>query len=146
MQRGVLTEGDTLNAWLLAYCARLREMAETRRTDGPLDLGQERARLTHEQRTAVEIKNNVLREEYACVDLLNRVLAQTSAAVAERIELLPGRIASACLDLSAVATDLVNHVINTARDEWVSQTAELMVAPLELEDAADQDDDGEDAP
>jgi hypothetical protein len=47
---------------LLAYCARLREMAAGRQSDaGGLDLIQERAALAREQRIGHEIKNAVSR-------------------------------------------------------------------------------------
>ena len=79
-------------------------------TGGTLDLGQERARLAREQRIGIEIKNAVLRGEYAPISLLAEVLASASQAVAERFDHLPGQIKRVAPTLPpAVIRQLLKH-------------------------------------
>lgn len=129
---GILQSGAPLGHWLLAYCARLREQAAGRLGSGPdgLDLAQERAALAREQRRGLEIKNGVLRAEYAPVSLLGEVLASASQAVAEGFDHLPGQIRKACPNLPPAATDQVMSVIAGARNKWVKGTVELLAAKL----------------
>jgi phage terminase Nu1 subunit (DNA packaging protein) len=117
-----------------AYCARLREQAAGRYTEGPLDLSQERAALAREQRAGLEIKNAVLRGDYAAVTLLADVLATASQAVSERFDHLPGVLKKACPQLDDAARDQVVAVIAAARNEWVRATAELVRARLAEDD------------
>lgn len=127
---GVFAEGSTLGDWVAAYCDRLREQAAGRFTDGPLDLAQERAALARAQREGVDLKNALLRGQYAAVSLLAEVLATASQAVAERFEHLPGLLRKACPDLPAAAIDQVLVVIANARNEWVRQTSALVSAAV----------------
>jgi len=138
---GILPRDGTAAEWLLAYCARLREQAAGRYSDGPLDLGQERAALAKAQREGVEIKNAVLRGEYAEISLLGQTLATASTAVAERFDHLPGRVRRACPLLPQKALEQVLTVIAEARNEWVTQTVELVRASW-----AEHDDDEPDDP
>ena len=133
---GVLAEGGCADEWLLAYCHRLREQAAGRFSEGPLDLAQERAALARAQRESVELKNAVLRGDYAAVSLLAEVLATASQAVADRFEHLPGQLRKACPDLPAQAIDKTMATIAEARNEWVRQTAALVSASVT---AADDD-------
>lgn len=123
--------------WLHAYCARLREQAAGRSSDGPLDLSQERAALAREQRMGIEIKNAVLRGEYASIELLAEVLASASQAVSERFDHLPGMLKKACPDLPSAAIDQVMATIAGARNEWVRSTAELVSSAVIEDDPAD---------
>lgn len=138
---GVLASGATLLEWLHAYVARLREQAAGRYTDGPLDLVQERAALAREQRAGLEIKNAVLRGEYASVALLSQVLATASQAVAERFDHLPGVLTKACPQMTDGERDQVVAVIAQARNEWVRATAELVAAVVNApdDDASEMD-------
>jgi phage terminase Nu1 subunit (DNA packaging protein) len=136
---GVLAEGGCADEWLLAYCHRLREQAAGRYSDGPLDLAQERAALARAQRESVELKNSVLRGEYAAVSMLAEVLATASQAVAERFEHLPGQLRKACPELPAQAIDRAMATIASARNEWVRQTAALVSASVT---STDDDDPG----
>lgn len=150
VRAGVLPEGATARQWLHAYCARLREQAAGRLGSevGGLDLAQERAALARSQREGVDIKNAVLRGQYADVSLLAEVLATASQAVAQRFDHLPGQVRKACPDLPPQATDIVMAMIANARNEWVRQTAELVAAaitgtdddpaPLVIEDVDDE--------
>ena len=128
LSEGVLPSSGTGLQWLHAYCHRLREQAAGRHTDGPLNLAQERAALAREQRAGIEIKNGVLRGEYAAISLLSETLGSASQAVAERFDHLPGRIKNAVPDLTAAVLDQVLAVIAEARNEWVIQTVALVSA------------------
>ncbi len=132
VSRGVLENGAPLRQWLLAYCGRLREQAAGRigSESGGLDLAQERAALARSQRTGIDIKNAVLRGEYAAVGLLGEVLASASQAVAERFDHLPGQLRKACPDLPPAAVDQVMTAIASARNEWVRSTVALVGASL----------------
>ncbi len=139
VSRGVLEDGAPLRQWLLAYCGRLREQAAGRvgATDGGLDLAQERAALARSQRVGIDIKNAVLRGDYAAVELLSEVLATASQAVAERFDHLPGQLRKACPDLQPAAIDQVMTAIASARNEWVRTTMALVA--VGLEQAGDDD-------
>lgn len=131
---GLLRPGGTLLEWTHAVLSRLREQAAGRYTEGPLDLSQERAALAREQRAGLEIKNAVLRGDYAAVTLLADVLATASQAVSERFDHLPGVLKKACPQLDDAARDQVVAVIAAARNEWVRATAELVRARLAEDD------------
>jgi phage terminase Nu1 subunit (DNA packaging protein) len=136
VSKGVLVDGDPLGVWLLAYCARLREQAAGRMGSeiGGLDLAQERAALAREQRMGIEIKNAVLRGEFAPIQLLAEVLASASQAVAERFDHLPGMLKKAAPELQDAARDQVMTIIATARNEWVRDTAQLVTAKIMADD------------
>ena len=136
VSRGVLENGSTLRQWLLAYCARLREQAAGRMGSevGGLDLAQERAALAREQRMGIEIKNAVLRGEYAPIQLLAEVLASASQAVAERFDHLPGMLKKSVPDMTDAARDQVMTAIAAARNEWVRETAQLVTAKILADD------------
>ncbi len=146
-QLGITHTKSTLAEIRIAYVRRLREQAAGRLgSEGGLDLVQERAALAREQRLSIEIKNALLRGEYAPVALLGEVLAMASQAVAERFEQLPGQLRKTCPDLPTAAVDQVMSGIASARNEWVKSTAALVAAavasvddeddmvPLEVED------------
>lgn len=107
--------------------------------EGLLDLAQERAGLAKAQREGIELKNAILRGEYASITLLADVLAAASAAVAERFDHLGPRLRRACPELPARALDEVLAVIASARNEWARSTAELVSKALTEWD----DDDGD---
>ncbi len=138
----VIQKGASAAEWLLAYCERLRDQAAGRKGEGSLDLVQERAALAKAQREGVEIKNAVLRGQYADVSLLAQVLATASQAVAQRFDHLPGQVRKACPDLPPQVTDIVMATIASARNEWVRQTVELVAASV----ATTDDDDGPQLP
>jgi phage terminase Nu1 subunit (DNA packaging protein) len=114
----------------VGYIRQLREQAAGRASDGPLDLAQERAALAREQRMGIEIKNAVLRGEYAAVTLLAEVLATASQAVAQRFDHLPGQLRKTCAELPPEAIDVVMTAIADARNEWVRGTATLVAASI----------------
>ena len=143
VSKGVLDNGAPLRQWLLAYCLRLREQAAGRMGSevGGLDLAQERAALAREQRMGIEIKNAVLRGEYASIGLLSEVLASASQAVAERFDHLPGLLKKVAPDMLDAARDQVMATIAQARNEWVRETSALVVNKvLAADDLPDLDD------
>jgi len=131
----------TVDEVRIAYIRRLREQAAGRMgaTENGLDLAAERAALAKAQREGVEIKNNVLRGDYAAVTLLAEVLANASQSVAERFDHLPGLLRKTLPDLPQAAVDQVMAVIATARNEWTRSTVELVRTSL----AAPDDDEPE---
>lgn len=131
----------SLPAIRVAYIRRLREQAAGRQGSeiGGLDLVQERAALAREQRLGIEIKNAVLRGEFAPIALLSEVLATASQSVVERFEQLPGQLNKACPDLPDAARDVVMVALASARNEWVRATSALVVAKAEADLADDHD-------
>ena len=142
ISEGKLPSFGSLQEVVHAYCYRLREQAAGRMgsTVGGLDLAQERAALAREQRMGIEIKNAVLRGEYAPIGLLSQVLAIASQSIVERFEQLPSTLKKACPDLPDAAREQVMLVLAAARNEWVRGTSELIVAQLSEDDL----DEGED--
>lgn len=112
---------------LRAYCARLREQAAGRGSDGELDLVQERAWLAREQRVSQALKNAVTRKEFAPIGLLSEVLATASGSVAAKLDGLPGIIKKVAPELSETAREAVAAEIAKARNEWVADTRLLEV-------------------
>ena len=109
---------------------------------GALDLAQERAGLAKAQREGIELKNSILRGEYASIMLLADVLATASQAVAERFDHLAPRLRRACPELPSRALEEVMAVVAAARNEWVRSTAALISKRLD-EMPDDGDDDGD---
>lgn len=141
---GVLVRGDTALEWLGAYCERLRDQAAGRlgAEMGGLDLVQERAALAREQRLGIEIKNAVLRRDYAPVALLAEVMAAASQSVVERFEQLPSLLKKQCPDLPDSAREQVMVTVANARNEWVRSTEKLVAQKLvEMEDDEGEGDD-----
>lgn len=136
VRSGVLAEAGTGAQWLLAYCHRLREQAAGRSDM----LSTRRAELALAQRESIEIKNAVLRGQYASIQLLAEVLATASQAVSQRFEHLPGRLKKACPDLPTAAIDEVMANIARARNEWVQATAELVAKAVTAEDDLEAED------
>jgi len=139
MSEGKLPPAGSLGDLVHAYCYRLREQAAGRMGAevGGLDLAQERAALAREQRLGIEIKNAVLRGEYAPITLLSEVLATASQSVVERFDQLPGMLKKACPDLPDAARDQVMAALASARNEWVRATEALVTSRAESELADD---------
>lgn len=141
MSEGKIPASGTAGELVLAYCRRLRDQAAGRLGGelGGLDLVQERAALAREQRMGIEIKNAVLRSDYAPVALLAEVLAIASQSIVERFEQLPGMLKKACPDLPDAAREQVMAVLAGARNEWVRATSELIANRLapDLDEAGD---------
>lgn len=142
MGDGKLPSSGTLGEVLLAYCKRLRDQAAGRLGDGAegLDLVQERAALTREQREGQAIKNAVARKEFAPVGLLSDVLGMASSSVVDRFDQLEGALRKACPDLPDEAKTTVQQVIAAARNEWIRATASLVAETVDaMLDAQESD-------
>ncbi len=126
----------------VGYIRHLREQAAGRMGAevGGLDLAQERAALAREQRMGIEIKNSVLRGEFAPIGLLSEVLATASQSVVERFEQLPGILKKSCPDLPDAAREQVMIALASARNEWVRATESISMARASVDqDNADDD-------
>lgn len=137
---GVLTRGECVHAWLIAYCEHLRDQAAGRlgETLG-LDLVQERAGLARAQREAQELKNSVARGEYAPIGILADVLALASSAIVDRLDQLEGQLRKACPDLPEEARMVILRVIADARNEWIRATSRLVADSVDRMAQADAD-------
>lgn len=122
---GLLPREGSAGEMLQAYCHRLREVAAGRASaaGGGLDLVQERAALARAQREGIELKNAVMKREYAPVQQLGEILAEASRIVSEQMEHLPGRLRKECPDLPAQARDVVMACIAKASNDWADRTA-----------------------
>lgn len=125
---------STLGRMLLDYCHNLREVAAGRAASGGVDLAHERALLAREQRTGLELRNAIVRGEYAPISLLAEVLATASQAVAQRFDHLPGVLRKACPEMTEAQRNRVFEVVADARNEWVSGTAALVERSLAASD------------
>lgn len=129
IKRNVLTEGDVLGNWLVAYCSNLREQAAGRAgADGGLDLVSERARLAKEQADKVAFQNAITRNQLAPVDLLEEVLAKAAAKINGVFDAIPGMIKRRVPSLSSEEIDLIAGEISRGRN---------IVAAMSLHDVDD---------
>lgn len=142
VSEGVLVRGDTAQAWLAAYCDRLRDQAAGRLGAelGGLDLVQERAALAREQREGQAIKNAVARKEYAPVGVLSDVLGMAASAVVDRFDQLEGVLRKAVPDLPDEAKTAVLKVIANARNEWIRATDRIVTEAVDAMLDLDADD------
>lgn len=92
--RGVVSEGMTARAMLLAYCSHLREMAAGRGASSGADLAAERAALAIAQRERVELQNAVTRGELVRAAVVERELASQLVALRESLEVLADRLSA----------------------------------------------------
>jgi phage terminase Nu1 subunit (DNA packaging protein) len=141
LDEGLVVRGYTLRAQLLAYCAWIREVAAGRGSAeiGGLDLVQERAALAREQRMGIEIKNAVLRGEFAPISVLAEVLATASQSIVERFDQLPSLLKKNCPELPDAAREQVMTALAAARNEWVRATEALVSTKAQAEQNDDLD-------
>ncbi len=130
---GVLPANGTVREWLLVYCSRLREVAAGRVGE----LSEERARLARAQAENVEMKNAVLRREYAPVTLLEEALGRVSRQMAGILEALPGNLRRRSPLLTAEDIKLVE--LEIARVRNLAATVTLEDATTDAAEAADTD-------
>lgn len=139
MKDGVMQRGDTIGEQILAYCENLRQVAGGRAPgEGELDPAQEKAKLDREKRMGQRIKNLQALGEWAAIPLLTKTLAKASAAMASKLEALPGDLVKLVPELPFEAVESLRAAIAKARNDWVSDTAEL-----DLSDDPDPDADAE---
>lgn len=137
---GHIPRDGTALEQLRAYRAHLEAEAARQIGDGILSLPAERAALARAQREAVEMKNEAMRDEYAPTELLRKVLAVASVAMADNIDQLPDRLAAAAPDLPAAAWAVVLNTHARARNKWIMSTSDLVDRSLPEQ----QDDQGDD--
>jgi phage terminase Nu1 subunit (DNA packaging protein) len=126
MKDGVMQRGDTIGEQILAYCENIRQVAGGRAPgEGELDPAQEKAKLDRERRMGQRIKNLQALGEWAAIPLLTKTLAKASAAMASKLEALPGELVQAVPGLPFEAVEAMRAAIAKARNDWVSDTAEL---------------------
>jgi len=125
----------------VTYIRHLREVAAGRGSAevGGLDLVQERAALAREQRMGIEIKNAVLRGEFAPISVLAEVLATASQSIVERFDQLPGLLKKNCPELPDAAREQVMTALAGARNEWVRATEALVSTKSQAEHHDDAD-------
>jgi hypothetical protein len=123
---GILPDAGAAGDWLLAYCARLRDIASGRDMTGELTAA--RIRKTTEEADAVALANAKARREYAPIAAIEETLSLASVAVVARFEQLDGLIAQAAPDLPDTVRQAVLNTINGARNEWVRMTASIDLA------------------
>ena len=116
VNRGTLRRGDTAGAWLISYCANLREQAAGRASTGDLDLVQERARLAKEQADKVAMANAVERRELAPVSLMEVILAKLGRQIIGILEALPVELKRNCPHLTADDIKTIQAEIIKARN------------------------------
>lgn len=133
VSEGVIAQGDTAHQWVLASYERLRGQAAGRMGDtvGGLDPAQESAALKRSQRIGQDLKNAVVKREYAPIGLLADILGQASSAVVDRFDQLEGALKKACPDLPDEAKSTVMQVLASARNEWIRSTSRLVSASVD---------------
>lgn len=136
---GLLESGATARAWLQAYIERLRDIAAGRDPDGVLV--NERAQLTRSQRINQDMRNAILQGEFAPIGLLADILGIASAALAQGLEALPGRLKMICPELPDATRAAIESNIAAARNEWMRSTAELVEAKLAALSGVDDQED-----
>lgn len=142
MKDGVMQRGDTIGEQILAYCENIREVAGGRAPGaGELDPGQEKAKLDRERRMSVRIKNRQALGEWAAIPLLEKTLAKASAAMASKLEALPGELLKVAPDLPFEAVEALRNAIAKARNDWVADTEELNLS--DDPDPGDEDEEGD---
>lgn len=131
--RGILPQGETVGAWLLAYTKHLREQAAGRGADG--ELARERARLAREQADRVAMENATSRRELAPVSVLELVLAKMAGDVASILQGIVPRVKRRAPAITSEALAVVEDELIKAR----TRAAALSLA--DVEEAPDEEDD-----
>lgn len=129
--REVLARDDTAAAWLLAYCAHLREQAAGRAANGDMQLAAERARLAREQADRIAMLNAERRREIAPVAMLEVVLSKVGRRIAAILEALPIQLRRQSTAITNDDLALIEREIAKARN---------LAANIELK--WDEDEDG----
>ena len=135
--RGVLKPGDSGNAWRLAYCEHLREVAAGRDPDG--DLAAARTRLANESADRVAFENAIKRREYAPHSALEIVLGDIARQIATRLDALVPQVRRVLPDLPASVIAQLSAEVAACRELCAS-------ANLRDADRLQRYDDEEDGP
>ena len=126
---GVLTRGETMGEWLLAYIDRLREVAAGRMASGGLDLATERARLAAEQADRIAMQNAVTRKELAPVALIEQVLTGAAGRIVGILDAIPGAVRRRLPQLTSLDIDMVAAEVAKARNTVASMSLADLAAP-----------------
>ena len=141
LTREVIQPGATAGAWLIGYCAHLREQAAGRGADG--ELAYQRSELARVSRERAEIKLALERREYAPVSLIEQVLATVGRTIAGSLEALPGTLHKRCPALTPEDLKIVQIELSKACDLAVAASlanldaAEETAENTEAAEAAD---------
>lgn len=131
LQREVIKPGASAGAWLIDYCAHLREQAAGRGADG--ELAFQRSELARVSRERAEIKLALERRDFAAVALLEQVLATVGRSIAGVLEPLHVTLHKRCPALTADDLKLIQIEVSKACDLAVT----VSLANLDANDAAD---------
>lgn len=139
LTREVIQPGAAAGAWLIDYCAHLREQAAGRGADG--ELAYQRSELARVSRERAEIKLALERREYAPVSLIEQVLATVGRTIAGSLEALPGTLHKRCPALTPEDLKIVQIEVSKACDLAVAASLANLDAAEEAadSDAAEQD-------
>lgn len=80
------------------------------------NLNTERALLARSQREAQDLKNAILRGQFAPISLLTEVLAAVGAEFSQRLEALPSEVRKRCPELPAEALDALAEALAAGRN------------------------------
>lgn len=138
---GVIAPGDGWRAWLLAYCARLRETAAGRMSEDGARLQRERADLARVQRERIELANAITRGTQAPIDLLGDALAKAIEVMVSELDQIDGLLAQTCPDMPEVTRAAVLNCVASARNKIAARGASLVMADIDAVDDVDVGDD-----
>jgi len=96
---GVVT-GDTLRAWIQAYCAHLRAGASGRHGDAGLELSRERALLAQAQRRRIEREERIAQGEFIPKAKAIESFKRAGMTFRDAMLSVPGRIAAQLASMS----------------------------------------------
>lgn len=146
MTNGELKRGGTLKDWVRTMIDRSRaasrpasKAAEPEDPDA-LDLNQEKAKLTREQRLTVVMKRQIALGEFASIGVLADVLGNASSAVVAQFDQMESTLAKSCPDLDERAKQAVLAMLAKARNDWIRKTAELVEAEVNAQMTDDESD------
>jgi phage terminase Nu1 subunit (DNA packaging protein) len=123
---GVITKGQTMGEWILAYSSHLREQAAGRATKGDLDLATERAGLARAQRERIEMQNAVTRGELAPTIMMEQVLAKVASKIVGPLDAIWPNLRRRVPTLSAKEGEIITGVIAEARNVIGSMSLDIL--------------------
>lgn len=139
VKRGIIQPGGTLQEWIQAYCANLREQAAGR----SVQLSEERAGLAREQKLLARLRKQRELGEWAPIDNLTVVLSRVTSQMASTFESIPVQLKRQFPAITAEQLDLVREELVKARNLLVSVGSEAVKsAALSVADYVAEYDDG----
>lgn len=130
---GVISRGQTMGEWLLAYSAHMREQAAGRATKGDLDLATERAALARAQREKIEMQNAVTRGELAPTIMMEQVLAKVASKIVGPLDAIWPNLKRRVPTLTAKEGEIITGVIAEARN---------VIGNMSLDEILNEDEEG----